>query len=529
MPEALRLGRWSPAPLAQQGIWLNERRQDVGTAYHMPFTLSFEGELDRAALLAACRAVVARNPVLAGAFDERDGVPHIGPAELAPDVEVVDLSPAPPQRRGAALAEAIRAGILGRFDLRRGPLIRMTLFILGPSSHVLLVVVHHAVFDGESMELYEQELAACYRSGLSGEEQVAREPRLLAAELPAATAFWRERWRERPPVSLPGAARAAREAEPGECVETVVEAGLRARLDGASAAIGVTRFEFLLASLSGLLQRYGNRDPEITIALGTRTEDTAGCVGCFADELPLSVASEPDVAFRAFAADLRSGLRGLSRFRGIPLGRAVPGVRPGASHTAVSLSYRRHARTVPFPGLRVSAEWLFNLAARGLLWTQMLDEEDGVRVLFRYPPRVIAREEVERIAGDWRELLSGAIAAPDVPLGALPPSSPRALPRAEVDEVDAAEERAGALRGGPPADDGILRDLARIWQEVLRVERVGPQESLFDFGVNSLAIAQIAARIQQRMKVDIPLDVFYDAPTLAEIAAIVAEARDAGG
>jgi non-ribosomal peptide synthetase component F len=423
---------WGPASPAQQAIWLNERREAAGTVYHMPFALTFEGVLDRAALLAACDAVVAGHPVLAGAFEERDGLPHVGPAGCAPVVEVADLTAVPPAGREAALAGAVHAGVVRLFDLERGPLLRMTLFVLGPARHVLLVVAHHLVFDGESMELFKRDLAACYLAasaggrvparagGCSAAEHAAREQRRLLAELPAAREFWRERWRDRPEVVLPGAAPLTRDVDAGECVDLLCDAGFRSGLHRAAGAVGVSPFELLVASFAGLLARYGNREPEVTVALGTRTAESAGSIGCFGTELPLAVAVDPDAAFSELAGDVRACLRALYPFRGVPLNRAVTGIRPGAMHTAVSLTYRPHARSVAVPGLRVSAEWLFNHAARGALWVQMLDEEDGVRVLFRYPPRALDRDSVERIADHWRRLLAGAIASPGTSTAALP-------------------------------------------------------------------------------------------------------------
>ncbi|SEG80945.1 amino acid adenylation domain-containing protein [Actinacidiphila yanglinensis] len=76
---------------------------------------------------------------------------------------------------------------------------------------------------------------------------------------------------------------------------------------------------------------------------------------------------------------------------------------------------------------------------------------------------------------------------------------------------------------GDPEDGAgtTLTRIGDIWCEVLRVEAVGPDDDLFDLGGHSLVIAQIAARIRDRLGVDVPLDHFYDAPTLAEIAAVV--------
>ncbi|MEV6814324.1 non-ribosomal peptide synthetase [Micromonospora sp. NPDC051296] len=69
--------------------------------------------------------------------------------------------------------------------------------------------------------------------------------------------------------------------------------------------------------------------------------------------------------------------------------------------------------------------------------------------------------------------------------------------------------------------DPVVAQLRLIWQEVLRIPDVGVHEDLFDLGGHSLHITRISGRIQQRLGVEVPLDAFFDTPTIAEIAEIV--------
>ncbi|KUJ44363.1 non-ribosomal peptide synthetase [Micromonospora maris] len=78
---------------------------------------------------------------------------------------------------------------------------------------------------------------------------------------------------------------------------------------------------------------------------------------------------------------------------------------------------------------------------------------------------------------------------------------------------------------GPVDDDPLVAQLRLIWQEVLRIPDIGVHEDLFDLGGHSLTITRISGRIQQRLGVDVPLDAFFDTPTIAEIADIVRQVR----
>jgi|ERR1700685_458143 phthiocerol/phenolphthiocerol synthesis type-I polyketide synthase E len=63
--------------------------------------------------------------------------------------------------------------------------------------------------------------------------------------------------------------------------------------------------------------------------------------------------------------------------------------------------------------------------------------------------------------------------------------------------------------------------VSEIWSEVLRIEPIGPQDNIFDFGGDSLHMAQIAARIWTRFRVRISIDTFFENLTVASIAAVV--------
>lgn len=78
---------------------------------------------------------------------------------------------------------------------------------------------------------------------------------------------------------------------------------------------------------------------------------------------------------------------------------------------------------------------------------------------------------------------------------------------------------------GSVDDDPLVAQLRLIWQEVLRIPDIGVHEDLFDLGGHSLTITRISGRIQQRLGVDVPLDAFFDTPTIAEIADIVRQVK----
>ena len=73
----------------------------------------------------------------------------------------------------------------------------------------------------------------------------------------------------------------------------------------------------------------------------------------------------------------------------------------------------------------------------------------------------------------------------------------------------------------PPATP-IERELAEIWRDLLGVVTVGRNDDFFELGGQSLIAVRLFTRIRKRYSVDLPLATLFEAPTIAECAAVVA-------
>jgi amino acid adenylation domain-containing protein len=70
--------------------------------------------------------------------------------------------------------------------------------------------------------------------------------------------------------------------------------------------------------------------------------------------------------------------------------------------------------------------------------------------------------------------------------------------------------------------------LAGIWAEVLRVERVGAEESFFELGGHSLLATRVAARVRGVFCVELPLRAVFERPVLSGLAAEIERLRGSG-
>ena len=67
--------------------------------------------------------------------------------------------------------------------------------------------------------------------------------------------------------------------------------------------------------------------------------------------------------------------------------------------------------------------------------------------------------------------------------------------------------------------------LCRLWQEVMRVERVGIHDNFFTLGGHSLMAVQLISRVKSAFAMEMPLSVLFAAPTVARMAEHIAAAN----
>ncbi len=432
----------------QRRLWFLEQLFPGIPTYRTITGVRFRGALDVDALQGALVALVARHAVLRARFRDRDGEPVqvLSPPGPVP-LDLTDLRQPGPDAAEAEVRRLAWEEVRGPLDLRRGPMLRGRLVRLAPDHHVLLLTVHHIVFDAWSREVLLREIAALYRglrrpgSAVAGlpplpleyVAYVARQRSEAArVRLERSRSYWRQQlqgcavpssplWTDGPLAATPtfeGARASVR--IPAELDDRIAELARRQ---------GTTVAKLLLAAFQILLHRHAGSD-ELVVGLlvaGRREPELRSLIGLFVNELPLPLHLEEADTFRALLGRAHAAVVGALDHQDMPLEELVrevsPAGPPGHSPLFQVAFNHKPPRQVALDfgeGLGASAIALDNGVAPFDL-TLNVESEGGTRTChFDYPSGLFDPARMERMAGHYLMLLRGIVDGPDCPVAALP-------------------------------------------------------------------------------------------------------------
>ncbi|GAA2221836.1 non-ribosomal peptide synthase/polyketide synthase [Streptomyces nogalater] len=483
--------------------------------------LDIEGGFDHARMREAAAALLHRHPLLRAGFRSRSaGAPvQVVPAGTTVPWEERDEEPA------AFLARDRARG----FSVLRPPLLRFT--ALGTR---LVVTHHHLLLDGWSLPLLVRELFALYGGAELPEPVPYRAyPAWLAGrDRAASTAVWREEL-----AGLPGPTLLAppRRTPDGHAEhELVLDESVTAALTAAARRRGLTLNTVVQGLWALLLREFTGRDDIVFGAtVSTRPVDLPGAesmIGLFINTLPVRVRVDPltplaellsSVQARqiALAGHADAGLADLTRAAGVdelfdtvlafenyPMDSATEagGLRLAGADLVLHSHYPLSIAV--FPGSALRLRFSYRTGAF---------TADALAVLTGRLARLaaLAAEDLDRPAGE---------------LAVVTPQDRRAVTGGEHTPEPAADRRATAAAASPTAPRTPVEERLRtVVAEVLGLDDITADDEFFARGGTSILMIRLVHRIRDEFGVDLSLRDVFATPTVAGLAALLADGSSA--
>jgi amino acid adenylation domain-containing protein len=434
-----------PLSFAQQRLWVLDRLEPDSAVYNIPIALRVKGLLQLDAIRASLNAIFRRHEVLRASFREQDGSPVqiIFPPTPLP-IPLVDLSQLPPSRQEEEATRLAREDAHAPFDLSHGPVLRASILKLDEQDHVLLLNVHHIVFDGWSRHILLRELTlnyAAYSTNLPSPlpelaiqytDYAVWQREFLSGEvLEKQVSYWREQLAGAPShIELPtDRPRPLLQTFNGAHESRLLSRSIVDALKTLSRKENVTFFMTLLAAFNVLLSRYSGQEDVVVgspIAGRSRAE-VENLIGLFVNMLALRTDLSGNPSFSELLRRVRETCLKAYAHQDLPFEKLVEEIKPERDLGQNPIFQVMFA----LQNLSTDSEQTGGLSitpfrvgggtnAKFDLTLTVSERHDGLATNFEYNTDIFDSATIQAMQEHWHTLLQGIVADPDRAVSDLP-------------------------------------------------------------------------------------------------------------
>ncbi|MBJ7295030.1 MAG: amino acid adenylation domain-containing protein [Dolichospermum sp.] len=434
-----------PLSFAQQRLWFVNQLQPHSPSYNMPFSLQFRGQLNIAALESSLQLLINRHEIFRTNFITVNGEP-LGAIAATRDftLPVIDLRPLPASEQELEYEKLASDAAKYVFDLAQDPLLRTQLVQLTPTESVLLLTIHHIIFDAWSVNIFLKELTTAYSAYVEHHTPnlpeihlqyvdfaVWQQQWLQGEVLESQLAYWQQKLALMPTLlELPSdRPRTAVQSFCGATQVFSIEQNISDALVSLSQQQGVTLFMLLLTAFKILLYRYTNQSDIVvgTPVANRQHSQIQEMIGFFVNNLVLRTDLSDNPTFLQLLQQVKKVVLEAYDHQNLPFEKLVEALHPerNLSYTPLfQIDFALEHEPVSTITLK---DITINISDAGVNHTAKFDlslflqkTEQGLTGAFEYSTNLFDAATITRMVQHWQTLLAGIVANPEQKLSNLP-------------------------------------------------------------------------------------------------------------
>jgi amino acid adenylation domain-containing protein len=150
---------------------------------------------------------------------------------------------------------------------------------------------------------------------------------------------------------------------------------------------------------------------------------------------------------------------------------------------------------------------------------------DGAAGDKRLVAYVVARQKPAPAPSELQSLVAGQLPGYMVPTAFVKMDALPLTPNGKIDRKALPEpEKSAAISANQIAPGTPMeKTIAKIWADVLRVEKVGLHDNFFDIGGHSLLLARVHAQLCEALQINLSIVKLFQHPTISSLAAHLAQ------
>ncbi|WP_193196878.1 non-ribosomal peptide synthetase [Nostoc sp. MG11] len=434
-----------PLSFSQERLWFLYQLQQNSSTYNVSFAFRLQGLLNICALEYSLNEIIQRHEALRTTFfaSENKPVQVITPS-LKLTLPVVYLQELPQSERETQLLQIVKNEAQQPFNLEQDSLLRSSLVQLDENEYVLLLSVHHIVFDSWSEGIFWQELTALYTAFSVGkpsplpelsiqyadfaiwQKQWLQEAQVIEIQLN----YWKQQLANSPPLlELPtDRVRPPIQTNRGGIERFSLDKRLTQKLKSLNEHSGATLFMTLLSGFVILLSRYSNQQDILVgspIANRNRSEIDS-LIGFFVNILVLRTDVSRNPSFWELLQRVRQVALDAYAHQDVPFEQVVEALQPQRNlnysplFQVMFVLLNTPPGKLELPGLSVTALEIENPTAKFDLTLLMTETEQGLSGSLEYNSDLFDRSTITQMAGHFVTLLEGIVANPEERISQLP-------------------------------------------------------------------------------------------------------------
>ncbi|MBW4637352.1 MAG: amino acid adenylation domain-containing protein [Gloeocapsa sp. UFS-A4-WI-NPMV-4B04] len=432
-----------PASFSQQRLWFLNSLAPGNPFYNVSAAIRATGHLNITVLEQTFNEIVRRHEVLRTIFEMTEGqLNQVIVEDVTLSLSVVDLGYLPATEREAAARQQAIAKSQYPFDLTADILLRVTVFQLDSTDHILLLNLHHIIADGWSIGVLIREMSTLYAAFNFSKPSPLPELPIQYADfahwqrewlqgevLELQLSYWRSQLANLPLLNLPtDRTRPAVQTYRGATHTLEVSKSLTTSLEALGQQAGVTLFMTLLAAFQTLLHRYtGQLDIVVGSPIANRNRaELEPLIGFFVNSLVLRTDLSGNPTFRELLEQVREVTLGAYAHQDLPFEKLVQELHPArdlSRHPLFSVAIALQNTPITaleLPGLALSQFDVDSATSRLDLELHLWQTPAGLQGQVIYSTDLFDSNTITRMLGHFQTLLAGIVADPEQKLIKLP-------------------------------------------------------------------------------------------------------------
>ncbi|QLE40068.1 amino acid adenylation domain-containing protein [Nostoc sp. C052] len=440
------VSREQPLPLsfAQQRLWFLDQLEGENCVYNVPFFWQIKGFLNISALEQAIKEIVQRHEVLRTSVCIVDESPiQVIHPHLQLTMQVLDWRQLTEENQLSKAQQLAKEELQQPFNLSNPPLLRVKLLQLSDQSNLLLLVIHHIVCDGWSIDIFRRELFSLYTAFCTGEPSPLTELTLQYADfahwqrqwlqgkvLETQLNYWQKQLAAVPPLlELPtDRTRPSVQSFRGRSEFLKLNQDLTQKLKRLSQESGTTLFMTLLAAFTLLLSRYsGQEDIIVGSAIANRNRrETETLIGFFVNTLALRTNLQGNPTFLELLERVKQVTLDAYDHQDLPFEKLVDELgleRSLSHHPLFQVAFGVQTQTqqqLEINGLTLTRFTWENTTTLFDLSLIFRETPQGLTGEWEYGTDLFEAKTIQRMAGNFAVLLQGIVDNPHQTINTLP-------------------------------------------------------------------------------------------------------------